>query len=137
VPYLNRSEDAANGFIIGKERLEPGQRLLWLDGRLKQPASLLACFEFDSYCQVVCRTWSPQLTEEGYPLLLNFPTEDPTPTMMAVLKVSLRLRPPQLSAPPPDPLEADPDFDSSTAPPSYWLPQLDPPKRKRLPVEGD
>ncbi|MFY1669217.1 GIY-YIG nuclease family protein [Plantactinospora sp. WMMB334] len=136
VPYLDRSEDAANGFIIGRERLEPGQRLLWLDGKLKPPAAALGWFEFDSYCQAVCRTWSPQVSEEGFPLLLNFPTEEPTPTMIDVVSGCLRLPKPQLSTPPPVPSDSGPDFGSSTASPAYWLRQLNPPERRRRPARG-
>ncbi|WP_067504477.1 GIY-YIG nuclease family protein [Actinoplanes sp. TFC3] len=97
VPYLNREEDAVNGWLIGKERLDPGQRLLWLDGQCNKPATLIGWFEFHAFGQVVCRTWNPQLTDEGWPVLLNQFDIEPTPTMAAVLHGSCRLPRPELS----------------------------------------
>ena len=36
-------------------------------------------FEIEDYCQVISRTWSPQLTEAGWPLLLEYPAADEQP----------------------------------------------------------
>jgi hypothetical protein len=130
VPYLNRSEDASNGLIIGKERMEPGQRLLWLDGDLRKPQTLIGWFDFHAYGQVVCRSWNVQLTDEGWPLTLNIVEGEPTPTMGAVVRASLKLVRPEL----PDSVRAKAEravtYGSEPQPADYWLPQLRPVPRK-------
>ncbi len=130
VPHLNRAGDAANGSIIGKERLEPGQRLLWLDGTINKPACSIALFELGSYCQVICRTWAPRVTEDGVPLILNMLTEDLTPTMSAVTRATLQMGRPALYFRPPHPQSDLPTFGRDPAPANYWLLQLNKPARK-------
>lgn len=131
VPYLNRTRDAANGTIIGNERMEPGQRLLWLDGTVIQPACAIAMFELDAYCQIVCRTWTPRRDATGFPLLLNATTEQPTECMVAVVRGALQMKPPELSQIPPQRRENDPVFGSVVRDPAYWLSQLQVPPRRR------
>jgi len=137
VPHLNRTGDAANGSIIGKERLEPGQRLLWLDGTINQPACLIALFEFDAYCQVIYRTWTPRVTEDGSPLILNALTTNFTATMVAATRGALQMNRPKLTSQPPHSQGEPPTFGGNPAPANYWLPQLDRPKRKKKPPRGE
>jgi hypothetical protein len=132
VPYLNRTEDAINGWLVGKERMSPGQRLIWLDGELKRPETLIGWFEFHSFGQVVCRTWSPQVTDEGWPVSMNHFDIEPTSTMTAVLQKSLKLPLPDLS----DAIRAKAmlaaEYGTNPQPADHWLTQLRPsPRRKR------
>ncbi|GLW94049.1 hypothetical protein Aglo03_48650 [Actinokineospora globicatena] len=124
VPHLDRAGDVSNLPIIGRERLEPGQRLLWLDGAIEPPACSMAMFEFDSHCQVACRTASPLLSPEGFPLLLNIVTEEPTETMVQVIRAALRLRPPVLTLQPAGSSSGPDDIGGQSSSPSFWLPQL-------------
>lgn len=133
VPHLDRAGDVPNWSIIGRERLEPGQRLLWLDGAINSPACSIALFEFDSHCQVVCRTRTPVLSAEGFPLLLNTATEEPTETMVEVIRGALRMRPPTLTVQPSEPLDGPGNGGDQSVAPSYWLPQLDTQVRRSRP----
>lgn len=133
VPHLDRAGDVPNWPIIGRERLEPGQRLLWLDGATNPPACSIALFEFDCHCQVVCRTRAPLLSAEGSPLLLNTVTDKPTKTMLEVIRGALRMHPPTLSAQTPEPLDEPENGGDRSVAPSYWLPQLNPQVRKSRP----
>ena len=76
IPYLSRDRLHPNGSIIGLERLAPGERLLWCEPN----GAAVAIFETTDWCQLVCRTWSPQFYENAIPLLWNFPMTDPLPT---------------------------------------------------------
>jgi len=67
VPFLDRVEDAPNGLINGRERLVPGDRLLWLGLRDGMTDCTSVLFEADCHCQVVSRTWTPKFSPEGYP----------------------------------------------------------------------
>jgi T5orf172 domain len=131
VPYLNRTEDAINGWLIGKERLSPGQRLIWLDGKLEKPDTLIGWFEFHAYAQVVCRTWSPQVTDEGWPVSLNHFDIEPTSTMTAVLQRSLKLPSPEL----PESIRAkttlEAEYGTNPRPADHWLTQLQSPSRRQ------
>ncbi|BEL10790.1 hypothetical protein Q0Z83_089810 [Actinoplanes sichuanensis] len=124
VPYLNREEDAVNGWLIGKERLSPGQRLLWLDGECNKPATLIGWFEFHAFGQVVCRTWNPQVTDEGWPVSLNHFDIEPTPTMTAVLHKSCRLPRPELSDSARAQALRSADYGTRPQPADHWLTQL-------------
>ena len=92
VPFLDLSQTMPNGVMNGRERLVPGDRLLWLR---PPPDGIgyckLAIFEMLDYCQVVSRTWDPKLTADGWPLLLEYPTVDEQPecvirTTLAVMR---------------------------------------------------
>ncbi|WP_433420910.1 GIY-YIG nuclease family protein [Microtetraspora malaysiensis] len=132
VPYLDRDQMAANGMLIGREMLAPGDRLLWVAGpRSDQHFSVL--FEADDYCQVINRTWSPQMTEYGIARLLNdFTHNKPWPEMENAVHDTLALSPPRSWAP-----REDRDSDDwaligdEPQPPAYWLPQLQPRKRQK------
>lgn len=130
VPHLDRAGDVPNWPIIGRERLEPGQRLLWLDGAIDPPACSIALFEFDCHCQVVCRSRAPLLSPEEFPPLLNAVTEEPTETMVEVIRGALRMRPPILTAQPSELLDEPENGGDRSVAPNYWLPQLDPQLRK-------
>lgn len=131
VPYLDRAGDAVNGSIIGRERMEPGHRLLWLGGTINSPACSIALFDFDSYCQVICRTWVPKVAENGSPLLLNTLTEDLTPTMITVTHAVLQMARPALSPGPPHSQDDQLHFGEDPASSNYWLQQLNRPQRKK------
>jgi T5orf172 domain len=77
--YEDHDEAQPHGVMNGRERLVPGDRLLWLrpspDGR----TCVRTAFELSAYCQVVSRTWEPKVTADGMPLLLSFPTADEQP----------------------------------------------------------
>ena len=52
----------------------------------------MTMFEIEDYCQVISRTWNPQLTEDGWSLLLEYPAADEQSgcvirTTVAVLRV--------------------------------------------------
>lgn len=60
VPWLNRDAIAPNGHINGRERLVPGDRLVWLPTEERAQWQSSVIFEAKAYCQVVSRTWSPK-----------------------------------------------------------------------------
>lgn len=53
VPFLNRTGTAANGTINGRERLVPGDRLLWMDASGEDGECPSVMFEVVDYCQIV------------------------------------------------------------------------------------
>jgi T5orf172 domain len=132
VPFLDRAGSAANGRINGRERLVPGDRLLWLDSHPRKPDCTSVLFEASSYCQVVGRTWSPKLRPDGAPLLMNVLTMHRPPTaMISAIQEALALPMPREWAPRyPDDSDGWPT--AGTNPPSsaYWLPQLDPTRKR-------
>ena len=107
------------------KRLEPGHRPLWLDGATDSPACSIALFEFHCHCQVVRRTRAPLLSPEGFPPLLNAVTEEPTATMVEVIRGALRMRPPTLTAQPSEPLDEPENGGDRSVVLNHWLPQLD------------
>ncbi|MEV7776675.1 GIY-YIG nuclease family protein [Kitasatospora sp. NPDC088351] len=125
VPYLDRYGEVRNGTLIGRERLAPGTRLVWLGDIESATHCESVIFEAYGHCQVVCRTWNPQPNPFGMPLLLNDLVRDPSPAMAAALRRVLDLDDP----PTRDPRNPDPQRDWATAaadlqPPEYWMPQL-------------
>jgi hypothetical protein len=108
-----------------KERLVPGDRLLWMheseDGNFNS-----VLFESFSYCQVVARTHQPI---DGIPLSMNLITVKPTPAMIKASNDVLSLGIPRTWAPRnPDVLSGWSEVAQKKAPPEYWLQQLS--KRK-------
>ena len=71
VPYLDREENVVNGLINGREKLMPGERLVWLPAPEDAEDEKSVIFESREHCQIVSRTWSPILVPHGFPLLLN------------------------------------------------------------------
>jgi hypothetical protein len=95
--------DVPNWPIIGRERLEPGQRLLWLDGAIDPPGARSRCLS-----SIAPVRWSagrePPCSVPRGSLLLNVVTEEPTETMVEVIRGALRM-PPTLTAQPSEPLD--------------------------------
>lgn len=132
VPYLNREKTVTNGFINGRERLMPGERLVWLPAPEDAEIETSVVFEAIDHCQIVSRTWSPVLGSHGFPLLLNeFMYTNVWPAAQRSIREALALPTPRAWAPRQD---RDPDWESigSQPPnPEHWLPQLKQRDRKR------
>ena len=132
VPYLDREETVANGMINGRERLMPGERLVWLPAPEEAESQFSVVFEADAYCQVVSRTWTPRPGPYGIPLLLNdFTFKDTWPAAHRSMRDAMAMPPPRSWAP-------RDHHDAFWAPigtapqnPEHWLPQLKPRGRKR------
>lgn len=125
VPYLDRERKAVNGMMNGRERLSPGERLVWLPAPEQAKFQAPVVFESETYCQLVSRTWSPKTSPEGFPLLLNIVTHDVMPPeSVRAVRNALALPLPRSWAPRQD---RDPDWVSVGTEPQpleYWLPQL-------------
>lgn len=129
----DRGEARPDGVMNGRERLVPGDRLLWLrpspDGR----TCVRTGFEFGAYCQVVSRTWEPKVTADGTPLLLAFPTaeEQPECVIQSTLDALALPRPRAWAPRDPDPEDGWVAVVTQEAPPEYWLTQLGKRRRSR------
>jgi hypothetical protein len=132
VPYLNREETVANGLINGRERLMPGERLVWLPAPEDADVESSVVFEAIDYCQIVSRAWSPQFGSQGFPLLLNeFTYTDAWPAARRSIREALALPVPRAWAPRED---RDPQWEpigSRPPNPEHWLPQLKRRHRRR------
>jgi hypothetical protein len=130
VPCLDRTHNVPNMPMIGRERLVPGDRLIWLGTPARRGCVI---FEADAHCQVVCRTWQPKLVSVDaltYPVLFNDPDLDPLSAdfrqiWLSSVEAAMRLPGPRSWAP------RDPDPECEWAPiaanppnPEFWLPQL-------------
>lgn len=144
VPYLNRAATVANGMINGKERLVPGDRLLWLSGNDSgQNHSVL--FETDVHCQIVSRTWSPRFTLKDHSeppqlILLNdyVINEPPSHAVGKAIRRVLAMPFPRCWAPAnPDPNDGWAIPGTNPQDPEYWLPQLKPRSRKPRRRQGE
>lgn len=124
VPYLDRDSDVVNGHIIGRERVLPGQRLVWLDPNPRQRMSEFVVFDVHSYCQVVNRTWNPRFSPEGFPLVFEVLSSDPTPRMTELARLLLRLAPPDQPAEGRRRIEDEEGFGRKPKSSDYWLTQL-------------
>lgn len=133
VPFLNRTGTAANGAINGRERLVPGDRLLWMDASGEDGACTSVMFEANDYCQIVSRTRSPQFSPEGIPRLLNVLTAEEVPAVMGhAVRQALGLPMPRSWAPRhPDESDGWAAVGNTPAPPTHWLPQLADPGHSR------
>jgi hypothetical protein len=133
VPYLDQTRNVANMPMIGRERLVPGDRLLWHGTPTRTGWASNVLVEADAYCQVVCRTWQTKIVELGtlsFPRLFNHPDLDAVPAHLhqrwaAAVMAAMKLPGPRSWAP------RDPDKEDGWAPiadnpqdPEYWLPQL-------------
>lgn len=116
--------------MIGRERLVPGDRLIWLGTPARTGCVI---FEADAYCQIVCRTWQPKLItidKVTTPVLFNDPDLNSFPAdihqkWLIMVDAAMRLPRPRSWAPrgnyPEDEwalIAADPPS------PEFWLPQL-------------
>jgi T5orf172 domain len=133
VPYLDRAHKAPNGSINGRERLVPGERLLWFRPMAGGECCEFVMFEIEGYCQVISRTWDPKFSADGCPLLLNTPTYDELPLCIARgTRAALLMAPPRTWAPrTPNPEDGWAALSGSPQPPEYWLTQLNLPERHR------
>lgn len=135
LPFLNRTATAANNAVNGRERLVPGDCLLWMDASAMDGTYTSVMFEANDYSQVVSRTRSPQFSPEGFPLLLGNFTAERLPTVMVnAVQEALRLPILRSWAPRnPDKSAGWAAVASVPTSPTHWLPQLaDPaPRRKR------
>lgn len=110
--YLDGGEARPSGAVNGRERLVPGDRLLWVrpdtgagagagagaagEGR----AGLRTAFEFSSYCQAVSRTWDREFTPDGAPLIMAYPAAGQQPEcVIQATNDALALPRPQAWAP--------------------------------------
>jgi len=131
VPYLNRDSTVANGFMNGRERLMPGERLAWLPAPGDTEAQIGVIFEAKNHCQVVSRTWSPQVGTYGFPLLLNiFLHDDVWPAASRTISEALALPVPRHWAPREGRDSTWTPIGTEPQRPDYWLPQLKPIKRR-------
>ena len=133
VPFLNRTGTAANGSINSRERLAPGDRLLWMDASGEDDKCSSVMFEAGDYCQIVSRTRSVQFSPAGYSLLLNILTANEVPAGMGrVVRQALELPIPRSWAPRhPDEADGWAAVGTALAPPTHWLPQLADPGHSR------
>lgn len=123
---------APDGTVNGRERLVPGDRLLWLRPATEGRPCMRAAFEFSAYCHVVSRTWAPKFTSDGAPLRLAFPDADEQPAcVVQAIQDALALPPPRAWAP----REPDPEDGwlaaAEEAPPEQQLTQLGKRRRSR------
>ncbi|MCA2189444.1 GIY-YIG nuclease family protein [Nonomuraea cavernae] len=127
VPYIDRDRRVRNMPIIGRERLVPGDRLLWIRSHEHGQTCQVACFEMDNHCQVTSRAWDLKFDESsGHPLLLEILTYDqPPPAVTRVVQAALRMPCPRSWAPrQPDPSEGRASIGDSPQKDEHWLRQL-------------
>lgn len=129
VPFLNRDGSAYNDEPYGRERLIPGDRLLWMDAMGNDFKSVL--IELQSFCQVVARTRKPKFLN-GFPLLFNDVTaQDPTPPMAETMQKVLSLPIPRTWRPRHLTDENQwSEFGKQEMPPEFWLQQLN--KKRKI-----
>ncbi|MFB9677635.1 GIY-YIG nuclease family protein [Streptosporangium vulgare] len=131
VPYLDRDRKMPNGVVNGRERLVPGDRLLWLTPLADSQFCKIALFEMRDHCQVVSRTWNGKIDPDGYPLLLNVPTYKVLPPgMVRTIQLVMRMSPPRSWAPRPRVSTGEKlDYTvGNTKDSAYWLTQLTQPR---------
>lgn len=132
VPYLNREATAPNGNINGRERLVPGDRLVWLPTEEKAEWQASVTFEARAYCQVVSRTWSPKLGPIGMPLILNdFTYNTAWPAALDSIRAAMAPPLPRCWAPRSYRDPSQDQIDYAPLAPEHWLPQLKPRARKQ------
>lgn len=131
VPYLDRAKTIPNGTMNGRERLVPGDRVVWIPAQRNADSHASVVFEATDYCQVVSRTWSPRLAPEGMPLLLNVLACDSWPAATRSIREALALPMPRSWAPREGRDSSWEDSGSVLPSPERWLPQLKPRVRKR------
>jgi len=121
VPYLNREKTIKNIEINGRERVLPGERLVWIP-RPNNTGQNGAIFEAQGYCQIISRTLDLKSTIEGYPLLLNsFLHKNIWREAKVIMDKALKLEAPNLWVSRYDIIEAIGHKHPSS---EYWLPQL-------------
>lgn len=137
VPHLDRDGKVPNGAICGRERLVPGERLLWFAPLPRGDGSRIAIFEMTDHCQVIARTWEAKFAPCGFPLLLNVLTYDELPpSVIRGTHAALRMHLPRAWAPRSGDTLHDPADNAGVTvrPPDFWLRQLEPRARAQAPV---
>lgn len=131
VPYLNQTNTADNDIIIYKERLVPGDRLLWMDDTASRFVSAL--FESKCHGQLIARTRDPKFTAEGHPKLINVDASWTASSQVSAAKqyVCSLPRPRTWAARHLDSANGWADVAWKNASPAYWLPQLNQKNAKR------
>ncbi|MFQ6226272.1 GIY-YIG nuclease family protein [Nocardia sp. NPDC002869] len=123
IPHLDHAGKIKNAFINGKDRLLPGEKLIWLSGGPEWRSVQWVMFEICDYCQVIGRTWTPKTATDGSvraPLLLNMPEHLPR-------TVPLTMR------------RAIKEAKASTAVPGNWIPRYgdEPLRFGAMPLSSD
>lgn len=133
VPYLDRNKTIVNGLVNGRERLMPGDRLVWLPAPEDAKEEKSVVFATQSHCQIVSRTWKPVLGPHGLPLLLNNCSHMPSwPEAQRSLIDAIKSFPvPRSWAPRQERDSSGAQFGSNPQPAGFWLPQLKRRKRKK------
>jgi hypothetical protein len=134
VPYLDRAQTFPNAPINGKERILPGERLVWLGTNKDGSACRPAVFDFDDDCQVISRTRHPRTVPAGdarHPLLLDTLTYNEIPREMIRTAHALleNMTVPHCWAPRCG--DATDFRGGSPQPPEYWLRALAKRRRRR------
>lgn len=121
VPYLNREKTIRNIAINGRERLLPGERLVWIPSPNNTDQHGVI-FEAQGYCQIISRTLDIKLNIDGYPLLLNaFLHKNIWREAKVIMDKALKLDVPNSWVSRYDIIEAIGNSHPSS---EYWLPQL-------------
>ena len=125
LPYLDRSKQIANGALNGRERLMPGERLLWLPSPEQAQSQGTVLFEAQDHAQVLSRTWSLRRDDNAMPLLLNDFTHDETwPEAERAIREAFHLPAPRTWAPRANRGDDWVPIGLDQRRPEYWLPQL-------------
>ena len=99
IPFLNRTGTAGNDIMFGRERLVPGDRLLWVDDT-GNPNLIGTLFEMSCYCQVVGRTRQPIVASDSGPLSISCVTRDKlSHEVLSLGQYVLKMPPPRNWAP--------------------------------------
>ncbi|MGW6197287.1 GIY-YIG nuclease family protein [Kribbella sp. NPDC055110] len=133
VPFLNPATKVANGTLFGRERLPAGTRLIWIRPSADGRACRIAIFQAINHCQVIARTWDPQLDDHGRSLLLNNVTADLEQSGIVRTVHAVRQMAPPRNWSPRDPVSTS-DWAlpaQRSRPPEYWMQQLDNPTNGR------
>ncbi|MFF5213353.1 GIY-YIG nuclease family protein [Streptosporangium sp. NPDC000396] len=136
IQHLDRDSKVPNGRINGRERLVPGERLIWLRAFANGAACKMVIFEMADHCQIVSRTWNSGFDSTGSPLLLNTVTYDKLPDgVIRTAQLVTRLPHPRSWSPktPRVGQEWQPRIGGRPAEREYWLKQLRPTNKERRP----
>jgi len=115
-----------NGLMNERETVLAGERLTWIPAPQDTvPQGVI--LEAVDHCQVVSRTWNPQFSEEGWPLLLN----NFTHASSYSFHQSLALPMPCTWTPRQDRDPLWENLGSERCRPEYWLPKLKPPIKRQ------
>lgn len=131
--YRDREEVRPSGVTNGRERLVPGDRLLWVRPTAEGRTCQRTAFEFSGFCQVVSRTWTPKFTADGMPLILEYPaaSEQPESVIQSTMDALALPRPRAWAPRDPDPEDGWLAVAAHEAPPECWLTQLGKRRRSR------